>query len=376
MAHAADDDGSGREPGQRTTVPSTTPPDFGRPPQPSAEPSSNPLLDLVAQAEPAGEQSGPAAEFVTTYQPFQSRAFATGFATSGAGIGPMAIAETPDGDLLVSGGTAQNQIYRFGPHGGPATTPSAQLPYPIYNLAFDLAGNLWATTGGGPLLKIDPATGQVLDRFGDGFGGYQAGLTIALAVHSQTGLIYVSSDQGIERFNPTTQTVDGVLPGTFEHFSRDEGLRVGSLAFDNQSNLWAATWPDRSQVVRFNGLGRAEPMLALESPIDSIAFGLAGTPLAGLMFVSHVGGSLRDPHQTGPHPENSQLTLVDVSASDPNPSALPNLPPCASGPWRHPRRRADRHHQRPRSDQPVPPGRSLASRPAAVGRQHQPPSSH
>ena len=35
------------------------------------------------------------------------------------------------------------------------------------------------------------------------------------------------------------------------HWSRDENLRVGSLAFDGEGKLWAVTWPDRTQVVRF-----------------------------------------------------------------------------------------------------------------------------
>src|SRR3546814_3891981 len=56
-----------------------------------------------------------------------------------------------------------------------AGTPLAQLEEPVFNMAFDREGRLWATTGGGALLLLDPATGAVLDRFGDG-------VTIAIAV--------------------------------------------------------------------------------------------------------------------------------------------------------------------------------------------------
>ena len=49
------------------------------------------------------------------------------------------------------------------------------MPYPIFNLAFDADGRLWATTGGGPLLELDPDTGAILGQYGDG-------ITMALAV--------------------------------------------------------------------------------------------------------------------------------------------------------------------------------------------------
>ena len=40
--------------------------------------------------------------------------------------------------------------------GGQAGTPLATLAEPIYDMALDAAGNIWATTGGGPLLELDP----------------------------------------------------------------------------------------------------------------------------------------------------------------------------------------------------------------------------
>src|SRR5262249_5861686 len=149
--------------------------------------------------------------------------------TSGAGIGPMALVEAPDHSILVSGGTSRNQLFRFGQDGGSAS-PLVELNYPIYNLAFDAAGRLWATTGGGPLLQLDPISGTILNEYGDG-------LTIALAVHPVTGDIYVTSGDGIEVFDPDT--------ATFSHYSRDHNLRFGSLAFDADGKLWATTWPDR-----------------------------------------------------------------------------------------------------------------------------------
>src|SRR5690606_31950397 len=160
-------------------------------------------------------------EFGTVLNPFVASAFATGIGQSGGGIGPMAIVEAPDGDLLVSGGPNRGSLWRFDPRGGAAGEPLASLDVPIYNMAFDLEGRLWATTGGGALVLLDPDTGQILDRFGDG-------MTIALAVHPETGEIFVSTNQGVSTFDPGT--------GAFEQWSRDENLRVGSLAFDGEGN--------------------------------------------------------------------------------------------------------------------------------------------
>src|SRR5262249_28820053 len=141
---------------------------------------------------------------------------ATGIGQSLAGIGPLALVQAPDGTFLVSGGPGRNQLFRFPATGGAAGTPLATENYPIYNLTFDGHGRLWATTGGGPLLQLDPATGAVLHAYGDS-------LTVALAVDPSTGLIYVSSGGGVETFDPVT--------AQFQHYSRDLNLRVNSLAF-------------------------------------------------------------------------------------------------------------------------------------------------
>ena len=64
-------------------------------------------------------------------------------------------------------------------------------------MAFDAAGHLWATTGGGPLLELDAATGAILGQHGDS-------LTQTLAIDPASGMIYVSSGDGVEIFNPAT----------------------------------------------------------------------------------------------------------------------------------------------------------------------------
>ncbi len=140
-----------------------------------------------------------------------------------------------------------------------------------------------------------PRPARCVARYGDG-------ITIALAVEPGRGRIFVSTNAGVSVFDPLT--------GHFEQWSRDENLRVGSLAFDNQGKLWAVTWPDRRQVVKFTPFRRAELMLQFDSDLDSIAFGRNGSYLEDLMFVTHNAGRV---DSTGAASPDSELTMVDVA---------------------------------------------------------------
>jgi subtilase family serine protease len=291
----APDDGSQSQLGAPATVPNTTPPDFGVAPTPSPAPPTNSHFAQAEQGIPAPAATAHVSEFDEVLRPFVAHSFATGFQISHAEIGPMAIVEAPDGSILVSGGSSRSCLYRFDETGGQVGTPWAELDYPIFNMAFDAMGQLWATTGGGPLLQLDPMTGEILNQFGDG-------LTIALAIEPGTDVIFVSSNQGVEIFDPATHL--------FSHFSRDRNLRVGSLAFDTLGDLWATTWPDRKQLVRFNDRRRAEAMLTFDEAVDSIAFGLSGTDLEGLLLVSHNVGPVTS---TGQAAGGSELTMVELA---------------------------------------------------------------
>jgi hypothetical protein len=208
----------------------------------------------------------------------------------------MALAQAPDGSVFISGGAARNELFHVPKNGGPAGTPLATLPYQIFALAFDNNGNLWATTGGGPLLQLDPTTGAMVNSFGDG-------ITLALAVDPKTDQLYVSSGKGVEIFDPTTDS--------FTQYSRDQNLRVSSLAFDNSGNLWALTWPDARQVVEFDAHARAQVKLSFDSDVQSIAFGQQGTALDNLLFVTHDDAPNTPPGIVAVTP--TQLTMVDVA---------------------------------------------------------------
>ena len=291
--HAASD-GSGANLGQLPTVPGTTPDNFGQPPSEVPGPAVNPLFIQALQGIPAATTTDRPANFTEVLRPFVARAFATGFETSGAQIGPLALLELPSRGFWISGGTNRNQLFSYGVDGG-AGTLIAELPYPIYSLTSDASGRLWATTGGGPLLKLDPITGRILAKYGDG-------LLTSAVVDPVTGQLFVTSSGGVEKFDPAT--------GAFTKFSRDLNLRFGSLAIDNSGNLWGTVWPERHQIVKLTPRGRAEVMFEFDSDIDSIAFGKAGTDLAGLLLVSNNTGPR---NRTGQVTTGSELIAIDLA---------------------------------------------------------------
>ena len=227
------DDGSGSNLGALPVL-STTPPNFGEAPPPVSTPSTNPIFTAAQKGIPSQTPTTYVSEFTRVLSPFQAQAFVTGIGHSqnDSDIGPMALVEEPDGSFLISGGPSRNQLFHVSKTGGAVTTPLAQLQYPIYNLAFDSQGRLWATTGGGPLLQLDPTTGQVLNAFGDA-------VELGLVVDPTTDLIYVGTATGVATFDTTTDT--------FSAYSKDLNLRVASLAFAPDGSLWATTWPDRSR---------------------------------------------------------------------------------------------------------------------------------
>ncbi len=282
--------------GATPTVPSTTPPNFGDAPAPTVQPSTNPLFTQAQQGIPNAPPASNPSEFRTVLRPFQAQSFATGFDQSDGILGPMALVQAPDGGFLVSGGQYRNELFRIPKNGGPAGSPLVTLPDQIFAMAFDGQGRLWAATGGGPLLQLDPTTGAIVNQFG-------TGITLALAVNPQTGQIFVSTGDGVEIFDPTTDT--------FTQYSRDQNLRVSSLAFDTSGNLWAVTWPDASQVVEFDAHARAQVKLTFDSEIQSISFGAQGTPLANLLFVSHDAAPGTAPGTVAPTP--SEMTMVNVT---------------------------------------------------------------
>ncbi|MAE63850.1 MAG: hypothetical protein CMJ18_06215, partial [Phycisphaeraceae bacterium] len=171
--------------------------------------------------------------------------------------------------------------------GGPVVT----LGLPVFDLARAADGAIWAATGGGPLLRLDPDSFAIVEQFGDG-------LTQSLAIDPATGEIYVSSGKGIEVFDPVART--------FRHFS---DTRVGNMRFAPDGTLWAAIWPRRGEIVRFDAFGEPELMMRLDAPVDSLAFGVPGTQIENLLFISH--SRRRDGSGTG-DVIGGELVMVDL----------------------------------------------------------------
>ncbi|PSF25975.1 hypothetical protein C7H19_25165, partial [Aphanothece hegewaldii CCALA 016] len=267
------DDGSSPDLGTLPTVEQTSEPPIQPAPDPNPDAVPNNLFIIASQNIPNTLSLIQRSEFEQVLRPFTAQAFATGIPVSHAQIGPMAIVIQEDGSVIASGGVNRGSLFSIPQTGGTANL-LAELAHPLFDLAIAPDGQLWAATGGGPLLKLDRTTGAIIKQYGDG-------ITQSLAINAQTGQIYVSSSNGIEIFDPITET--------FTHFS---DRRVGNLAFAPDGTLWAARWPERGEIVRFDETGQAQLMLLFDKPIDSLAFGQQNTRLAGLLFVSSNNGEL------------------------------------------------------------------------------------
>ncbi|MCP4713252.1 MAG: hypothetical protein GY869_31865, partial [Planctomycetes bacterium] len=255
------------------------------PTEPSTQPVTNVLFIQAQHQIPAGQSLTHRSSFDVVNEPFTASGFAWDIDQSGAGIGPLGMAFAPDGEtILISGGEGRNNIYRFNLTGGSAIMPLSMLDVPIYDMVFDATGRLWATTGGGPLVQLDPGSGEIIARYGDG-------VTLGLAVDPDSSDLYVASKNGIEVFD----TID-------LEFSPYSSTRVDGLAFGADGSLWAATWPYDGQVVRFDRFGQPEVMLELDEEAEGLTFGLPGTPLEGLLFVTHAAGGA--------------LTMVDLASME------------------------------------------------------------
>jgi hypothetical protein len=244
-------------------------------------PVTNPLFLEALREVPGALSGGLPSAFAQVSSPFTAAAFFTGGGQSGAGIGPLAVVLAPDGTYgWVSGGPGRNDLWKITAGGGAAGVPNATLDLPVYQMRFDAQGLLWASTGGGPLVRLDPQTGQIMERFGDG-------IELGLALHPTSGELYCASAAGIEIFNPLT--------GAFRRFSSS---RVQSLAFSPEGVLYATAWPADGHVLRFDARGNAEIFFIPPSAALGLAIGPRGTPLENLMFLSHG--------------DQGYLTLVDL----------------------------------------------------------------
>ncbi len=241
--------------------------DVGAPPAPSNTASTNVLFVQAQLGVPAAESSRPSL-FSTVVTPFSGEVFGTGIGQSFAGIGPLAILDRPDGNFIVSGGGNRGALYLFDQDGGHALAPTVQLDSPVFDLAWDGNGGLWATSGGGQLLELDPDTLEVINRYGDS-------LTQSLTFDAAKGVFFVSSGNGIEKFDPVARR--------FSHFSN---VRVDDLAVAPDGTLWGTAWPKRGDILTFDNRGRAQVQVRLDAAVDSIVFGRTGTTLEGLLFAS------------------------------------------------------------------------------------------
>ncbi len=252
--------------------------------------ADNELFDSLSglPGKVSGHQPG---DYQGVLDPFVVRGFAEGFRGSAGDIGAQAMVELPDGRILVSAGELRNEVYCFGAEGGRQIAPLFTLDVPVIDMALDALGQLWVMTGA-ELIQVDITSGEILHRVS---GPGSDPLTHALAIQHETGLIYVSSGNGIEIYNPSPNAEKGEK--TWTHFS---DMRVIDLAFGPDGRLWGVRWTGGSiagaaanpttDIVSFpmegRTSGRGELEYRLRGVVDSIAFGTTGSAFEGLLVVS------------------------------------------------------------------------------------------
>ncbi|MEZ6135593.1 MAG: CARDB domain-containing protein [Pirellulaceae bacterium] len=239
------------------------------------------LFEEAALGVPSRTSATQPSMFTRVIRPLAAERFANLSGVSGAGIGSLALAISPDDKwLYASGGEGRNELTRFSLTGASSTSEQlTALEAPVYELVFDEAGQLWATTGGEGLLQLDPNTGAVVDSFGTG---------IALGIANVPGetALYVATAGGVIKFNTALRT--------FESFSE---IRVDSLAVADDGTLYGTQWPSGGRVLRFDFRGRATVVSDI-TDAESIAFGARDTLLEGVLIIGHQNSgqvSLLDP---------------------------------------------------------------------------------
>ncbi len=250
----------------------------------SSTPVNAAFIEALLGVPGVGSATRPAS-FSRVLQPFTLGAFASGMDTSGAGIGPLGIAFSPDGQTVyITGGPGRSTLWKLGLAGGLATPATAltTLTVPIYDLVTDASGQLWATTGGLGLVHLDTGTGAVLESFG-------AGEALGLAAAPGGTKLYVATTAGVQIFDTQTHA--------FSAFSR---TRVDGIAVAPDGTVWGTRWPRGGELIKFDDRGRASIVMTFDDRANGLAFGQDGTPLAGLLFVSHA---------TGGH-----VTMIDVAS--------------------------------------------------------------
>ncbi len=218
----------------------------------AAKPSEtpvNPLFLEALDAVPATVSPRSPAAYSAAVAPFALEALYDTVEASAGGIGALAVAGLSDGSIVFSGGPDRAWLYRIDADGNLPAEPFMRLDEPVFDLAEGADGRIWATTGGNKLVELDLNAGTVLASHGES-------ITHALAIASD-GRIAVSTAVGIALFDPETGS-----------FSTIADQRVGDLAFDSQGRLWATSWPDRGQVLRFDENGKAERIAQLDAPLE------------------------------------------------------------------------------------------------------------
>jgi DNA-binding beta-propeller fold protein YncE len=207
--------------------------------------------------------------------------FATGFRIVEGEEGPVGVAFDAVGNLFVA---EDQDLYRFGPAGGPADAAhrlnASPLPGHLAGLAFGRDGALYASlwTGrGGQIVQLDTSTGRIVRVAASGLL-----CPTGLAVDPVSGDLFVSSVYCADR----VLRVSGDRLSTFV-----SGVDVDGLAFGQNGTLYLTHRADQQgyTVSAVDGTASGTPGartgLAKVPQADGIAVSKATAPGGGPAFV-------------------------------------------------------------------------------------------
>lgn len=234
-----------------------------------------------------------AAGAYSTAPGYQASDYATGFPESAANHwGPIGIAFDQSDNLYVAD-TVDDNIYRFQPGGGTASTATRLTPSPIpgklTGLVVSPGGSLYvANYADGQILQVDPGSGRVIRMIAT------VPCATGLAIDPESGDLFVSQDQCGSTIFRVSHYSSG--PGSVSAYTHAPG--VDGLAFDYVSGTLYAE--SDGHVLEIDGTRSPTP-----GRVDS----LASVPYAdGLAFGAHTSGQ---PPYVVANRNNGVVTRVD-----------------------------------------------------------------
>ena len=208
-------------------------------------------------------------------------ALVTGFATSGADISPLGIAFSPNGQsVYVSGGAGATAC------GSSRSPAAARRPRRLWR-RFPSRSTTWPSTAAassGPPRAADPCCNSTRTPVRSSpVSARASSWEWPPRVQRTRAIPTISMWPRATAFRSSTRSRTSSSPSP---------ARASTPWRCTDGTLWGTTWPYGGQIVRFDSHGNATPAVDLSDPANGLAFGQPNTPLANLLFATHVDGTV------------------------------------------------------------------------------------